>query len=72
MIKILRFFQRLFCKHENAELIRWHWTHGINGNEPAFIEAEYICNKCGKIVYLYLYGKDTNEWATVMGNYKKA
>lgn len=71
MNKIFRIFQQLFCKHESAELIRWHWTHGINGNEPAFIEGEYRCYKCGKTVYLYQHGETANEWARIMGDYKR-
>ena len=40
MIKI---FKQLFCKHR-YELNRWHICHGPNGNDPAEVEAEYICD----------------------------
>lgn len=44
----MSFLKRLFCKHKNGEIIRWHYTHGELGSEPAFIEAEVKCNNCGK------------------------
>ena len=46
------FLKRIFCNHEYI-LIRWHWTHGINGNEPRMIEAEFKCRKCNKVHYVY-------------------
>ena len=48
----MKFFKRLFCRHVWL-LNRWHWTHGITGNHPLFIEAEYKCSKCGKLKYEY-------------------
>ena len=42
--------KQLFCKH-NYKVLRWHYTHGINGDEPHIIEAELECVKCGKISY---------------------
>lgn len=48
MIKIV---ERLFCRHRKSTLNRWHICHGPNGNEPAEIEAEYICDCCGKVSY---------------------
>lgn len=74
MKKIKRFFRQLFCKHMDADLIRWHWTHGPNGNAPLFIQAEYRCNECGKIICVYKHGKEAHDWAEVtkvMGGYKK-
>lgn len=47
---MLKFLKRLFCKH-HYELNRWHVSHGPNGNDPAMIEAESICTKCGKVKY---------------------
>lgn len=44
--------RRLFC-HHYYYLKRWHWTHGFQGNEPMHIEAEEVCEKCGKIRYFY-------------------
>ena len=44
---MIKFIKRLFCKH-HYELNRWHICHGSNGNDPAMIEAEWICTKCGK------------------------
>jgi len=49
---ILSFLHRLFCRHTYG-LVRWHWTHWRNGNEPSRIEAEYRCSKCGKLMYVY-------------------
>lgn len=42
--------KRLFCEH-NYILNRWHWCHGSTAMEPRQIEAEYICSKCGKVIY---------------------
>ena len=50
--EILTAIKRMACKHE-YRLLRWHWTHGINGNEPAFIEAELRCEKCGRVEFYY-------------------
>lgn len=71
MKRVKRFLYQLFCKHYKADLIRWHWTHGPAGNDPASVEAEYCCNNCGKTIYVHLYGKDASEWAKVMKNHKK-
>ena len=50
---MLNFIKRLFC-HHNWAISRWHWTHGISGNDPLFIEMECECTKCGAIHYEYL------------------
>ena len=48
--------KRLFCKHNNEnEIICWHWTHGINGNEIRSVEAQLKCNDCGKYHFLHIY-----------------
>lgn len=47
---MLIYLKKLFCKH-HYELYRWHICHGPNGNDPAMIEAEYVCKKCGKHCY---------------------
>ena len=39
MGKIKKFFHQFFCKHTDADLLCWHWTHGPYGNNPLFIEA---------------------------------
>lgn len=72
MDRIRKFFRQIRCKHYNADLLRWHWTHGPYGNEPAFIEAEYCCKECEKIVYLYQRGEEAHDWAKAMGEHKKA
>lgn len=51
--KLKTWFWRMCCKHIRSELNRWHVCHGPNGNDPAEIEAEYICSRCGKIIYSY-------------------
>lgn len=71
MGKIKKFFRQISCNHFDADLIRWHWTHGPMGNDPASVEAECRCNDCEKMVYMHLYGKDASEWAKVMKNHKK-
>lgn len=50
---MIKSFEQLFCEHR-YELNRWHICHGLNGNNPAEIEAEYICDQCGKIMYQHL------------------
>lgn len=55
MGKNINFLKRLFCKHKNREMLRWHYTHGYNGMEPSFIEIEYRCNDCEKIFYRALH-----------------
>ena len=49
---MVRFLKRLFCKHYYV-ISKWHYTHGANGNNPAFLEVEHICQKCGKKTYSY-------------------
>jgi len=49
---------KLFCKHSNNEVISWHWTHGANSNDPAFIEVELECRDCGKHHYMYIHGRN--------------
>lgn len=71
MNKIKTFFHQWRCNHWQADLIKWHWTHGPYGNDPAFIEAEYHCKGCGKTVYLYQRGREAQEWAHVMSGYKE-
>lgn len=48
--EMIKFIKQLLCKHE-SELNRWHICHGPNAMDPAEIEAEYICSKCGKVSY---------------------
>ncbi len=49
MIRLLR---RLFCRH-SYEIKRWHYTHGPGDNDPAYLEVEHVCVKCGKVAYSY-------------------
>lgn len=48
-------------------MLRWHYTHGYNGMEPRFIEIEYRCNDCGKILYREL-RNNMKEFAEKHGN----
>lgn len=68
--KIKSFIKQLHCDHKDVDLIRWHWTHGTNGNDLAFVEIEYCCKECEKTIYLYQHGKEAHDWAKVMGSYK--
>lgn len=45
-------FERLFCRHKDARVTHWVWTHGPNGNDPRYIEARLKCNNCGKEKYI--------------------
>ena len=47
------FIGRLLCRHI-YHLSRWHWCHGINGNDPLEMEVEIICPKCGKKKYWHI------------------
>ena len=44
--------KQMWCNHE-FHPVRWHWTHGPYGNDFGSIEAEWKCEKCGKIEYRY-------------------
>lgn len=51
--------KNLFCKHKDSnEVVCWHWTHGINGNEIRSVEAQLRCNDCGKYHFLHIYDWD--------------
>ena len=50
--KICTAIRQLFCNHK-FKPVKWHWTHGPSGNEPAFVEAEWCCEKCGWLHYRY-------------------
>ena len=50
MNKFKKYFTRCLCKH-NYHIFRWHWTHGINGNDPSIIQYAIKCDKCGKIKF---------------------
>ena len=52
------FIKRLFCKHENNEVVCWHWTHGLYDNEIRFLEIQLKCNDCGKYHFKYIYDWD--------------
>ena len=45
-------FRQLFCKHE-YQIARWHVFHGFSMVEPASLEVEHVCKKCGKTIYSY-------------------
>lgn len=67
--KLKQIIKQWKCRHR-MDVVRWHWVH-FPDYEPLSIEVEYKCKDCGKIDYLYLYGKEADEWAKSMGNYKK-
>lgn len=46
-------FGRLFCKHR-YRIMKWHFTHGPNGNEIRYIEGFKQCPLCGKEKYFWV------------------
>lgn len=62
--------KKLFCKHKEADLTSWQWTHGQSGNEHAFVIADYKCKWCGKTIQIHLHGKEAIEFASVIGFHK--
>lgn len=69
MRKIKSYLKKLFCKHYDADLVRWCVKH-IPENEPSCVVAEYQCKECGKYVYIYFHGNLKAEWIEAMGEYK--
>lgn len=60
MIEKIKYkLKQLLCRHKRSQIICWHWTHGINGNEPRFIEVQRKCIVCDK--YFFSYIKDREE-----------
>ena len=46
------FLKKLFCRHEQIEVICWYWTHGINAHATRFIEVQLKCKQCGKCFFI--------------------
>lgn len=46
--------KQLCCKHKNTEVLCWHWTHGMTGNEIRFLEIQEKCLDCGKGFLKYM------------------
>lgn len=67
---MIKFIKQLLCKHV-YDLNRWHICHGPNGNNPAEIEAEYICSECGKIMYRYCDISHRAEYEQVCNQYER-
>lgn len=67
---MIKFIKQLFCKHI-YDLNRWHISHGINGCEPAEIEAEYICSECGKIHYRHCNISHVEEYEKICDQYER-
>ena len=51
---IKRFLKQLFCRHKNSEVVCWHWTHGPNGNDTAFLEVQLKCNDCDQRYFIHI------------------
>lgn len=61
--------KNLFCKHkQEQDVICWHITHGPSNNEPAFLEIQLKCSKCGK--YYFRYIKDVEEMNHFINTHK--
>lgn len=54
MSVLRKFFEKLFCNHKSSEVICWHWTHGLSGNDIRLLEIQRQCNKCGKYYFTYI------------------
>lgn len=67
---MLKMLKRFFCYHLYT-LNRWHWTHGVNGNDPLMIEREYKCAKCGKLHYDTIRSCDCDLKAFAARNWDK-
>lgn len=52
MIKKMKLFEKLFCKHEKLGVLMWIWTYLPQKNCPDSIIAKVKCEKCGKILYV--------------------
>lgn len=50
--ELCNWVKQIFCGHEFVPE-KWHWTHGPYGNEPARIQAKWVCKHCGKVQYRY-------------------
>lgn len=46
--------KQILCRHKENDVICWHWTHGVNGNEPRFIEIQLKCKNCHKYHFTYI------------------
>lgn len=68
---MIKFFKQLFCRHCSIELNRWHICHGPNGMDPPKIEAEYLCKRCGKIVYRYDSIRHINAYKALCPQYER-
>ena len=68
---MIKFIKQLFCRHKSAELNRWHVYHGINGMNPAEIEAEYICKDCGKVFYRCDSIKNIKQYEKICNQYER-
>lgn len=60
----MNFFKKLLCRHNDFYMIRWHFTHGPNDNDPRFIEYEVECQKCGKRMFAFTKDPDYIEYIT--------
>lgn len=61
------FFKRLFCLHKDNDVVCWHWTHGVIGYDPLFLEVLLRCKICGK--YHFMYIQDPAEYDEFISTY---
>nr|DAT83998.1 MAG TPA: cytochrome c protein [Bacteriophage sp.] len=54
MSVLRKFLKKLFCNHKSSEVICWHWTHGLSGNDIRFLQIQRQCNKCHKYYFTYI------------------
>ena len=62
-LNILNYIRSKFCKHWEADLISWKWMYDFKN---PYIDAEYKCKDCNKIMHIKLTGKEAEEWNYVM------
>lgn len=60
----MNLLKRLLCPHNDLHMLRWHFTHGPNDNDPCFIQYEVECSKCGKRMYMTTNDPNYMEYIT--------
>lgn len=59
--KLKKIIKQAVCPHTGLQICRWHWCHGVNGDEPAMLELEYKCDDCGAVRHADFKGQKAKE-----------